>query len=246
MEPCRIIVNGAHGKMGQLAVAMLSVQPDFEVVAVLGRADNLSQSIQAMQAQVVVDLTCASVVYQNTLTIIEAGSCPVIGTSGLLPEQYLTLKAYCDENKLGGIIVPNFSIGAVLMMHFSSVASKYMSDVEIVEVHHPQKQEAPSGTAIKTAEMIAQSRKEHVSYPCHELLSGARGALSRDVPIHSLRVSGVLAQQEVIFGQTGETLSIVHRTLDRVSFMPGLLLACQKVRALKTLHYGLEHLLLGT
>ncbi len=245
MEPCRIIVNGAHGKMGRLAVATLSVQPDFKVVATLGREDNLAQTIKATSAEIVVDLTSATAVYKNTREIIEAGSCPVIGTTGLLPDQYINLKAFCDEKKLGGMIIPNFSIGGVLMMHFASIAAKYMSDVEIIEAHHPQKQEAPSGTAMKTAELIAQTRKEHTTYSCHELLPGARGAVSREVPIHSLRVSGILAEQEVLFGQTGETLSIVHRTLDRVSFMPGLLLACQKVRSLTSLHYGLEHLLLG-
>lgn len=244
MQVCRIIVNGAHGKMGRLAVEMLNTQPDFEVVAALGRADNLPETIRTTGAEVVVDLTCASAVYQNTLDIIKAGSCPVIGTSGLLPEQYITLKAFCDEKKLGGIIAPNFSIGAVLMMHFASVAAKYIPDVEIIEAHHPQKQEAPSGTAIKTAELIAQSRKSHTLAPSHELLAGARGAVSQGVPIHALRLPGTLAAQEVIFGQVGETLSIAHRTLDRVSFMPGLLLACQKVRGLSTLHYGLEHLLL--
>jgi 4-hydroxy-tetrahydrodipicolinate reductase len=244
MEPCRIIVNGAYGKMGRLAVATLSAEPDFEVVATLGREDQLRRTIEETSAEVVLDLTRASVVYQNTLDIIEAGSQPVIGTTGLLPEQYLALKARCDEKKLGGLIVPNFSIGAILMMHFAQIAAKYISDVEIIETHHPQKQEAPSGTAIKTAEMIARSRKAHTSYPCHEIIPAARGALSHEVPIHALRVSGVLAEQEVIFGQTGETLSLVHRTQDRVAFMPGLLFACRKVRALTTLHYGLEHLLL--
>lgn len=245
MEPCKIIVNGALGKMGQLAVAMLGIQSDFKLVGVLGRQDDLAASIRSTGAEVVVDLTCAAAVYQNTKTIIESGACPVIGTTGLLPEQYLSLKALADATQLGGIIVPNFSIGGVLMMHFASIAAAYMPEVEIIEAHHPQKQEAPSGTAIKTAEMIAKSRKEHVTYPCHELLPGARGALSQDVPIHSVRISGILAQQDVIFGQKGETLRLVHQTLDRASFMPGLLLACQHVRSLKTLHYGLEHLLLG-
>ncbi len=245
MEPCKIIVNGAQGKMGQLAVATLALQSDFKVVGTLGRHDDLAESIRGTGAEIVVDLTCAAAVYHNTKTIIEAGASPVVGTTGLLADQYQALKHLSEQKDLGGIIVPNFSIGGVLMMHFAAIAASYMPEAEIIEAHHPHKQEAPSGTAIKTAEMIAKSRKEHPNYPCHELLPGARGARSQEVPIHSIRISGVLAEQEVIFGQKGETLRLCHQTLDRASFMPGLLLACRHVRQFDTLHYGLEHLLLG-
>lgn len=240
----RVIVNGAEGKMGRLAVTTLAEHPDFELVAALSRKDDLAQSILKTKADIVVDLTCADTVYRNTLTIIEQGASPVIGTSGLLEAQLEFLQNKCEAQGLGGIIVPNFSIGAVLMMRFAAIAARYMPDVEIIEAHHPQKKDAPSGTAIKTADLIAKSREnKRQAYACTEVLQGARGALSQDIPIHSLRLSGVLAEQEVLFGQTGETLSITHRTIDRISFMPGLVIACQQVTSLKTLCYGLEHLL---
>jgi 4-hydroxy-tetrahydrodipicolinate reductase len=243
MEKRRIVVNGALGKMGQIASVTLAGHPDFELVDTLGREDNLRDSIVNTRADIVVDLTSADVVYQNALTIIEQGASPVIGTSGLLAEQITELRQRCDAQGLGGIVVPNFSIGAVLMMQFAAIAARYMPDVEIIEAHHPQKKDAPSGTAIKTADLIAKVRKKKLPYACKEVLKGARGALSQNVAIHSLRVSGVLAEQEVLFGQTGETLSIMHRTNDRISFMPGLIIACQQVTSLKTLCYGLEHLL---
>jgi len=243
MDKPRVIVNGALGKMGQLAVVTLSTHPDFELVDALGRGDNLQDSIINTHADIVVDLTSAEVVYQNTLTIIEQGACPVIGTSGLMPEQIHDLKQRCDVQGLGGIVVPNFSIGAVLMMQFASMAARYMPDVEIIEGHHPQKKDAPSGTAIKTADLIAKTRQDKPPYVCKEVLPRARGALSQDISIHSVRLSGLLAEQEVLFGQTGETLSITHRTIDRISFMPGLVIACEQVTSLKTLCYGLEHIL---
>lgn len=243
MSKKRVIINGAQGKMGRLAVIALSQQTEFEVVGQLGRSDDLVESILSLKPEIVVDLTSAESVYANTLSIIQHHVHPVIGTTGLLPEQILELTSLCERDQLGGLIVPNFSIAAVLMMHFAQIAARYMPNVEIIEAHHPHKKEAPSGTAIKTAQLIAKARSEHPSYPCHELLSGARGANCQDIPIHALRLPGVVADQEVLFGQVGETLSLQHRTIDRVCFMPGLILACQQVTSLKTLCYGLEHLL---
>lgn len=240
----KVIVNGAKGKMGSLACKTLDKHQDFELVAALGRGDHLAKAIAKYQADIVVDLTNAEAVYENSLAIIEEGAHPVIGSSGLDEQQMSVLHEKCKERKLGGIIVPNFSIAAVLMMYFSAIASKWMSEVEIIEAHHQQKLDAPSGTALKTAEMIARAR----SLPKNELhlkeiLPGARGCDYKRVPIHSMRLPGVLAQQQVIFGQEGETLSITHNSIDRQSFMPGVVLACQKVSQLKSLYYGLEHLL---
>jgi len=154
------------------------------------------------------------------------------------------LQQRCAEKKLGGIIVPNFSISAVLMMQFAALASRYLTEVEIIEIHHQQKLDAPSGTALKTAEMIANARrgsKNHLALK--ELVPGARGAVHQDVNIHSLRLPGVLARQQVIFGNKGETLTITHDSIDRASFMPGVILACQGVVKLQSLQYGLEYLL---
>lgn len=240
----RVIVNGAYGKMGSLACDTLSTHPEFALVAQLGKQDNLVQAIHDTQAQIVVDLTRADAVYHNSRIIIQSGARPVIGTSGLLPEQINELTALCDEYQLGGVIAPNFSISAVLMMLFAAKAAEYFSEVEIIETHHQHKLDAPSGTALKTAEMIAAARNNPKNQlPLKELISGARGATYCDINIHSLRLPGVLAHQQVIFGNTGETLSITDNSISRDCFMPGVVLACKKVVALTTLVYGLEHLL---
>lgn len=240
----RVIVNGAHGKMGSLACETLNNHPEFELVAQLGRQDDLSQAILNTKAQVVVDLTRADSVYQNSLTIIKHGAHPVIGASGLLPDQIKELTALCEAQRLGGLIAPNFSISAVLMMIFAAKAAEYFTEVEIIETHHQQKLDAPSGTALKTAEMIAAARKKSKNQlNLKELIPGARGGTHCDVNIHSLRLPGVLARQQVIFGNPGETLSITDDSVDRSCFMPGVVLACQKVLELTTLIYGLEHVL---
>lgn len=240
----RIIINGYKGKMGSLASETLNNHKEFELVAQLGKEDNLAQAIDDTKAQIVVDLTGADCVYQNCLTIINHGAHPVIGTSGLLPDQIKELTALCESRLLGGIIVPNFSISAVLMMIFAAKAAEYFPEVEIIEAHHQQKLDAPSGTALKTAEMIAAARKNPKNkLNLKELLPGARGASHCDVNIHSLRLPGVIARQQVIFGSIGETLTITDDCIDRRSFMPGIVLSCQKVLGLTTLIYGLEHLL---
>jgi 4-hydroxy-tetrahydrodipicolinate reductase len=240
----RVIVNGSHGKMGALACETLHEHPEFELVAQLGKEDNLVQAIQQTKAQIVVDLTRADCVYQNSLIIINEGAHPVIGTSGLLPDQIKELTSRCESNSLGGIIVPNFSISAVLMMLFAAKAAEYFPEVEIIEAHHPQKLDAPSGTALKTAEMIAAARKNPKNkLNLKELIPGARGGVHGEVNIHSLRLPGVIARQQVIFGSVGETLSITDDCIDRRCFMPGIVLSCQKVSTLSTLIYGLEHLL---
>jgi 4-hydroxy-tetrahydrodipicolinate reductase len=239
-----VIVNGAQGKMGQLACETLQKHPEFELLAGLGRSDDLAEAIRDLNATIVVDLTRADSAYQNTRTIIQQGAHPVIGTSGLLDAEIEELRALCAVAKLGGLIVPNFSIAAVLMMQFSAKAAHYLPDVEIVEAHHPAKAEAPSGTALKTADVIAKARTRASHVPrCQEIVPGALGALHQDVRIHSLRLPGTLAQQDVIFGQLGETLTLRHQTMDRLSFMPGVVLACQKVLALDKLVYGLDQLL---
>lgn len=240
----RIIINGAKGKMGAIALETLNHHPEFEVVAALNRADNLENAIKTNDPDVVLDLTTAESVYHNAKIIIQQNAHPVIGTSGLLDDQIRALRVLCDNQQLGGIIVPNFSIGAVLMMHFAAKAAAFMSEVEIIEAHHQNKLDAPSGTALKTAEMIAFARRNPKNeLALKELIPGARGANCENVNIHSLRLPGILARQEVLFGGLGETLSITHNSIDRSSFMPGVVLACQNVLNLRTLCYGLEHLL---
>jgi len=240
----RVIVNGAQGKMGHLACDTLQRHPSFQLVATLGRGDDLQRAIKETNAQIVVELTRADCVYENSLTIINNNAHPVIGASGLLDQEIQILQTLCSEKKLGGIIAPNFSIAAVLMMRFAAEAARLLPNVEIIEAHHPQKLDAPSGTALKTAEMIAKAQQSQTApLPLKELVPGARGAMHHGIPIHSLRLPGVLARQNVIFGNVGETLTITHDSIDRSSFMPGIILACEHVQQLDCLHYGLEHVL---
>lgn len=240
----RVIVNGAQGKMGVLACTTIKAHPDFELVAELTKNNNLGKEIRHTNAQIVIDLTRADVVYANTLEIIEQGAHPVIGTSGLTPEQINTLTTLCKRRALGGIIAPNFSIGAVLMTHFSAQAARFFNNVEIVETHHPKKYDSPSGTAIQTAEKIAQNWTTSEHHEHRELIPGVRGGRHQTIPIHSLRLDGVIAKQDVIFGNLGETLTITHNCTDRVSFMAGILLCCQKVVDMNSLVYGLENFIL--
>jgi len=242
MKKPRVLVNGAFGKMGQVAVVALKDCQEFELVASLGHQDDLAVTLAAMSVDIVVDLTRADSVFANSLAIIDAGCRPVIGTSGLTSQQVQQLQHQCAELSRGGLIVPNFSLAAVLMMQCAATISRYLPEVEIIEGHHPHKQDAPSATALKTAQEIAHARQVPLSQP-HTKRPVARGEVHHGVPIHSLRLSGILAQQEVMFAERGETLSLVHRTLDRVSFMPGLLLACRRVMGLSSLYYGLEHVL---
>jgi 4-hydroxy-tetrahydrodipicolinate reductase len=240
----KIIVNGASGKMGSLACQTLQDHPDFELVAALGRHDNLGEAIDQTKANIVVDLTRADSAYANASTIIQHQAHPVIGTTGLTDEQIQTLQQQCQNQKLGGIIVPNFSINAILMMHCAALCARFQSEVEILEIHHQKKQDAPSGTALKTADMIANARvKLKNQLENTTSLPGARGASYRDINIHSLRLPGFVAKQEVIFGSTGESLSIIHECIDRTAYMPGLILACQGVQNLTALYYGLEKLI---
>jgi 4-hydroxy-tetrahydrodipicolinate reductase len=240
----RILINGAGGKMGQESVRAVQSDRKLELVGQTGRVDRLEDAIKKHSPQVVVDFTTPDTVYENTLTIINAGVHPVIGTTGLKPDQIADLNQRCAQKKLGAIIAPNFSISAILMMRFAEQAAKYLPDVEIIELHHPGKLDSPSGTAIKTAEMIAKVReKNDPPKATRETIPGARGAVSHGIPIHSVRLPGLVANQEILFGGLGETLRISHYTINRESFMPGVLLACKKVLQLDHLVYGLEQLL---
>ena len=244
MSLIRVLINGFRGRMGQESVKAVTEDPELDLVAQTDLGDNLSDTIKQAQAQVVVDFTTAAVVMENAAAIIESEARPVIGTSGLLPEQVSKLQELCEKHNNGGVIAPNFAVGAVLMMKYAQDAAKYFPNAEVIELHHDRKADAPSGTAIKTANLLAESRK---SVPAKidekEILPGARGAESQDIRIHSVRLPGLVAHQEVIFGGQSQTLKIRHDSIHRDSFMPGVCLACKKVMHLKELVYGLEHLL---
>ncbi|MEO8401809.1 MAG: 4-hydroxy-tetrahydrodipicolinate reductase [Gammaproteobacteria bacterium] len=241
----RVLINGASGKMGQPAVKTISSDPDFILVGQTGRQHDLAAEIKNTKADVVVDLTNAEVVLKNLQTIIAAGAHPVIGTSGLVAKQIQVLQDQCAKLKLGGIIAPNFSLGAVLMMKHAQEIAKYFPQVEIIEMHHDGKLDSPSGTAVRTAEMLATSREVSGSSEkiYKDTIPGARGANYQDIHIHSIRLPGLVAHQQIIFGGVGETLTIRHDSIDRQCFMPGIVLACKKVQSLDRLVYGLEHVL---
>jgi 4-hydroxy-tetrahydrodipicolinate reductase len=240
----RVLISGATGRMGQATVTAISNETSLTLVGQIGSKTDLATAIKESQAQVVVDFTTAEVAFKNARTIIDANAHPVIGTSGLTEVQIQELQKICAEKKLGGIIAPNFSLGAVLMMKFAQEAARYFPYTEIIEMHHDGKQDSPSGTALRTAEMMAKTRSNlDMTKPQRETIIGARGAKHHNIPIHAIRLPGLVAHQLVIFGGTGETLTIKHDSIDRQSFMPGVCLACKKVASLQELIYGLEHVL---
>ena len=245
MKNIRVLVNGAKGRMGQEVVKAVTAASDLELVDQTDLGDDLIARIKVSQAQAVVDFTTAAVAFENTRKILEAGVHPVIGTSGLLAEQVAELQQLAEDKGIGGLIAPNFAIGAVLLMKYAQDAAKYLPDVEVIELHHNRKADAPSGTAVKTAQLIAEARQEipKALVEEKELFEGARGSEVHGVRVHSLRLPGLVAHQEVIFGGTGETLTLRHDSIHRESFMPGVCLACRKVIGTQQLFYGLEHLL---
>jgi 4-hydroxy-tetrahydrodipicolinate reductase len=215
------------------------------VIGVPVTAD-LGTALRDAGAEVLVDFTRADIAYANARTALEAGVSPVIGTTGMSAEQLEGLARLAELREVGAFLAPNFAIGAVLMMLFARQAAKYMPDVEVIELHHEKKIDAPSGTAMRTIELILEGRGEGLAArPPHEEMKveGARGGDVEGVRVHSVRLPGYVAHQECIFGGLGQTLTIRHDSIDRVSFMPGVVLACKRVRALSGLVIGLEHLL---
>ena len=239
-----VLVNGAAGRMGQATVAAIKAHPKLQLVGQGTRDHHLSQLIQHIQPQVVVDFTTPDVVYENANTIINENVHPIIGTSGLTPEAITSLERQCEAKQLGGIIAPNFSLGVVLMMKAGALFAKHFPHMEIIELHHPGKLDAPSGTAIKTAQLLAEAREKTPDpLPCKETIPGALGAQCAGIPIHSVRLPGLVAHQEIIFGGHHETTRLCHDSLSRESFMPGVCFACETVVGLDRLYYGLESLI---
>jgi 4-hydroxy-tetrahydrodipicolinate reductase len=238
----KIIINGAEGRMGKLSVEAIQSSNELEIVALCDLNDSLKDKILELKPDIVLDFTLASTVYNNTKTIIECGSIPVIGTSGLTEVEVKKLSELCTEKDLGGIIVPNFCLTAVLMMKFAKAAAKYMKNVEIIEYHHDKKQDAPSGTAVRTAELISDNKVASRNRG-HEMIKGSLGGVYKHVPIHSIRLPGFLAHQEVIFAEIGELLTIKADTTSREAFKKGILIACTQVVNKNKLYYGLENFL---
>jgi len=206
--------------MGSETVKAVSKEADLELVAQTDLGDDLAGTIEKSGAQVVIDFTQPKVVMQNIRIILEAKAHGVIGTTGLTDENLHEIKLLCEKNRVNCLVAPNFAIGAVLMMRFAKEAIKYMPQAEIIEYHHENKLDKPSGTALKTKHLMGV-----------------------EVPIHSVRLPGLVAHQEVLFGGLGQTLTIRHDSLSRESFMPGVILAVRQIQGLNGLVYGLEHLL---
>lgn len=266
MRQIRVIVSGAAGRMGRAAVRTIAAQQDMAVAGALGHTRSVSEDaglvagigglslpietdletlLDRAEADVLVEFAPGAVAVEHARAAIPRGVRPVIGATGLPVAHLQELAGLCESREVGAVVAPNFALGAVLMMAFSRQAAKYFPHAEVIELHHDRKRDAPSGTAQKTAQMIAEARGEAPAPKVkeEELTRGARGGTVEGVRVHSVRLPGLVAHQEVIFGAPGQVLSIRHDSLNEESFMPGLLLAVRQVMELRSLVYGLDSLL---
>src|SRR5215213_9858696 len=241
----RVGVLGAKGKVGATIVQAVEAAEDLTFTAGVDAGDALSQ-FSDTQTDVVIDFTHPDVVMDNLKFLIDNGINAVVGTTGFDDKRIGQVRSWLTAKPdLAVLIAPNFAIGAVLSMHFAQQAARFFESVEVIELHHPQKADAPSGTAARTARLIAEARKDLPPNPdaTSTGLDGARGADVDGIPVHSVRLAGLVAHQEVLFGTQGETLTIRHDSLDRTSFVPGVLLAVRKVHERPGLTVGIEPLL---
>ncbi len=246
-EPIRVAVLGGRGRMGEQVCGAVRGADGLELAAVVDAGDELTAVIDA-RAQVVVDFTHPDAVLDNLAFAIEHGLHAVVGTTGFTEQRLNTVRGWLAEHpEVGVVIAPNFGIGAVLSMKFAQLAAPHFESVEIIELHHPGKADAPSGTATHTAALIAEARKDAglgaVPDATTSEVPGARGANLDGVRVHAVRATGLVAHQEVLFGTEGETLTIRHDSLNRTSFMPGVVLAVREVGQRPGLTVGLDPLL---
>ena len=239
-----VAVLGARGRMGSEVVKAVEATEGLALVAALDLGDSLDQ-LKGSAAHVVVDFTTPDSVMSNLEFLIKNGINVVVGTTGFDDAKLATVKGWLAQNpSVGVLIAPNFAIGAVLMMEFAEKAARYFESAEIIELHHPAKVDAPSGTAARTAELMSAARKEAglgaMPDATTTALDGARGALVGGIPVHSVRARGLVAHQEVLFGGLGETLTIRHDSIDRAGFMPGVILGVRKIVNTPGLTHGLD------
>ncbi|MGG1515111.1 4-hydroxy-tetrahydrodipicolinate reductase [Paenibacillus oryzisoli] len=259
----RVAVIGASGRMGREVVKTVLKESDMELVAGMDRSsgpidlgtmvglepcgvtmrNDIQQALTEVRPDVVVDFTGPHTAVSHTKLAIELGIRPVMGTTGFTQEAIAELDKLCQERQIGGLIAPNFSIGAILMMKFAAQASKYFPHLEIIEYHGDQKLDAPSGTSVKTAELISEVRGElrQGNPKEEETIEGARGGYYNGFRIHSVRLPGIFAQQEVVMAEKGQALKIRHDSYDREAYMPGVALAIRKVMTYSGMIYGFEH-----
>ena len=255
----QVAVAGALGRMGQAVIEAVQAEDDLQVVAGIdiqatGAAsvsggwllcNRLDEALERVQPRVLVDFTVAEAAAANALEAVNRGVSPVVGTTGMNAEQLQALRDASRQRQVGAFVAPNFALGAVLMMHFARIAARYFDSAEVIELHHDRKIDAPSGTAVKTAQdmLAARGQPFRSNSPTKEPLPGARGGELGGVRIHSVRLPGLDSHQEVIFGGQGQTLTLRHDTLGASAFMPGILIAIRQVLSRNELVVGLDELL---
>lgn len=263
----KVLVTGVVGKMGLEAAKAIINSDEFQLVAAIGNkkhigddignlsvakdigitvSNNFEEELEKTKPDLVLDLSNAEYGYKYIISSIEKGIKCVTGSTGFSNEQLESIEKLCQSKNQTVIIAPNFSIGAILMMKFSEMSAKYFDNVEIIEMHHENKKDSPSGTAIKTAEMIIKNHKEfnqNLPKDTVEKIKGSRGGTLENINIHSVRMPGFVAAQEVLFGGLGQVFSIKHQTINREAYMPGLLLSLKKAMEINGYVYGLENLI---
>lgn len=265
MEKLRVVVNGAYGKMGRTALQAVLGDGELELSGAVGRDKGLGQDAGLLAGggavgvelegnlgaclgrtgpDVVVDFTHPAAVKQNISAILAAGAHAVVGTTGISDEDIPDLERQAAESGRNVLVAPNFALGAVLMVKMAALAARYFPDVEVIETHHTGKADAPSGTAVKTAELMGKLRRENpMAIASREMVPGSRGGQVEGVPVHSVRLPGFVARQEVVFGGTGQNLTICHTSISRDSFIPGISMGIKRVPGIDGVVYGFENLL---
>ncbi|MGQ9545778.1 MAG: 4-hydroxy-tetrahydrodipicolinate reductase [Dehalococcoidia bacterium] len=263
MEPIRVVINGALGRMGQEVTKAIVREPGLKAVGAVEKevtqkylplaeavelipfSSDLDALLKVCNADVVVDFTNAEASMAAARIAFRQKVNMVIGTTGLTDENLAEIEQLCHANQVGAVVAPNFSLGAALLIHLAKITARFFDNAEIIEMHHEQKADAPSGTAIATAKAMLQGRGKPFIYPkvTREVLGNTRGGQMDGIAIHSLRLPGFTAGQEVVFGRPGETLSLRHNTINRECYMPGVILAVKEVVKRKGLTYGLDALL---
>jgi len=245
-EPIRVAVAGHRGKVGSVLAAAFEATPELKYVGGVGHGDDLAAFLHDKRPRALIDFTRPSEALHNALAAVAAGASPVVGTTGLAADAIDKIETACRDKGLGGIVAPNFAVGAVVMMHLADIAAPHFDAVEIIEMHHAAKLDAPSGTALTTARRLAAKRGNRpftLKKPEKETIGGTRGGEEGNVAVHSIRLPGFVADQEVIFGLPGQTLMITHRTTSREAYVPGVLIAIRAVTNTDHFYRGLDQLL---
>jgi 4-hydroxy-tetrahydrodipicolinate reductase len=242
----KLLLAGHRGRVGSALEPLLRNIEGIEYVGGVGRDDDLKAALTEHRPDVLVDFTTPAVALDNALAAVAAGAAAVVGTSGLAPDAVDRLEAACAERGVGGMVAPNFALGAVVMMHLAELAAPWFDAVEVIEMHHAGKLDSPSGTALATARRLAAARGDRpfeYRRPEKVVLKEARGGEQGGVALHSVRLPGLVADQAVMFGLAGQTLTITHRTTSRECYAPGVILAAQQLVAEPAFYRGLDALL---